>query len=135
MITALQIFEKASQLGSTKTYTDCQNYLNAYDLNAIENVDITQYPKYAYQIWDKVSPINGISAEKILEDMPEGGEVYLVFVDGNLVYLQKHDPTQMGLVPMTSAIAQERAGQIIKEKIQQEEYTRIFDEVLVSMLS
>ena len=134
MITALEIFTKAKELGTTKTYADCQAFLNTYDLEAIENLDITDYPKYSYSIWDKENDINGISAQKILEDVPENGEVYLISIDGNLTYLQKHDPTQMGLVAMTTQIATQRAQQIIKEKIQQEEYARISDEVLISML-
>lgn len=45
------------------------------------------------EIWDQKTPINGVSPELILA-RPDyaGGEIYLVYVDDHLTYLQPHKP-------------------------------------------
>ena len=52
-------------------------------------------------IYDKISIINGIDPETILEGLSENAQVYLIYIDDSLVYLQTHDPFQIGNVEMS----------------------------------
>ena len=53
-------------------------------------------------IYNKTKPINGIDPETILEGLSENAQVYLIYIDDSLVYLQTHDPFQVGNVEMTT---------------------------------
>jgi hypothetical protein len=56
----------------------------------------------SYEIWDKETPINGVPAEKILQRSDyAGGEVYLIYLDGVVGFLQPHHPSE-GIHPMTT---------------------------------
>lgn len=52
-------------------------------------------------IYDKKMHINGIQSKVILEGLSDREEVYLIYIDDSLVYLQQHDPFQIGNVEMT----------------------------------
>jgi hypothetical protein len=57
-------------------------------------------------IYDKVTLINGIDSNTILDGLSDNAEVYLIYIDNSLVYLQKHDPFQIGNVETTSETIQ-----------------------------
>ncbi len=64
--------------GITKTNEQIEVELNKIDTNILTE---QEYTKYAVEIWDKTSPINGIPASTILQhrdDIPENGSVYLI---------------------------------------------------------
>lgn len=48
-----------------------------------------------WELWDKETPINGVSADEILArpDYP-GGEIYLIYINGALAVLQPHAPRE-----------------------------------------
>ena len=84
MVDKIGILERARQLGSTKTLADVSAALAKRDINAYKE---KHKQRYRIEIWDKKSPINGVPAEKIFAsraDIPEGGEVYLIYIDGQL---------------------------------------------------
>ena len=67
--------------------------------------------KLVCEIWDKLSPINGVTAEEMLLrrgcEIPPGGEVYLIRDQdtGRVLVWQPHLPNTSGLVPMTRDMA------------------------------
>lgn len=76
--------------------------------NALLNIDQRKMfeeerARYRMEIWDKVSAINNISAERLKsrEDYLSDGEVYLIYIDDCLTYLQMHDPRQAGFAAMS----------------------------------
>jgi hypothetical protein len=55
---------------------------------------------WTVQVWDRSSPINGVDAATILaarDDIPDKGDVYLLYRDGALSYFQPHLPGAAGL--------------------------------------
>lgn len=64
---------------------------------------------YRTEIWDRVSSINGVPAEDVLssrDDIPEGGEVYLVYQGDTVLLFQPFVPGEEGFKPMTKAVAE-----------------------------
>ena len=62
---------------------------------------------YTTAIWDQVSPINGVPAADMLArpDVPAGGVISLVLINGAVSVFQPHDP-EGPIEPMTEAEAQ-----------------------------
>lgn len=60
------------------------------DMNAIYQA---AGERVEWGVWDKKDPINGVAAEVIMS-RPDynGGEVYLIWIDGDLSILQPHTP-------------------------------------------
>jgi len=133
VITKIQIWQRLNDMGVSKTLTEVETALSEVDTESIFN---TERAKYKIEVWDKVSPINGISASKILErtDIPEGGEIYLIYINNQLVYLQPHDPFQAGLVPLTSENVLDIANQHIDQLAWQAANEKIFEIILEKLV-
>jgi len=133
VITKIQIWQRLNDMGVSKTLTEVETALSEVDTESIFN---TERAKYKIEVWDKVSPINGISASKILErtDIPEGGEIYLIYINNQLVYLQPHDPFQAGLVPLTSENVLDIANRHIDQLAWQAANEKIFETVLEKLV-
>lgn len=61
---------------------------------------------YTHEIWDRVSPINGVPAETMLANYPEtadGRDILLVKEGDRVIMFQTHDPEQPGFQPLTEA--------------------------------
>lgn len=121
MVDAIAVLKEVRELGSHRGLSDVEMVLSQFDYEAIRQ---QERARYRYEIWDKQSEINGIKPDVILERVarfPDGtpGEVYLVYVDDRLVYLQTHDPDQSGFVPMTREAAIEKAEKTIDELVEQ----------------
>ncbi|MCL6479375.1 MAG: hypothetical protein K6T65_13365 [Peptococcaceae bacterium] len=100
-MTKVQLWLRLNALGIDKSMAEIEAALATIDQEAIRNQERS---RYRVEIWDRVSPINGIPAERILQraDVPEEGEIYLLYVDDQLRYLQPHDPFQAGILPMSN---------------------------------
>lgn len=136
MIDLIDTLREARDLGSTCTMADVEAALATYDYPALR---AQEAQRYQIEIWDGMSPINGVPAEIIMERVPRHpdgtpGSVYLIHVDGNLVYLQPNDPLQAGLVPMDAALAQQRAQEIVNQLVEQAVDQRVRREVLKQLL-
>jgi hypothetical protein len=105
--------------------------LAGYDYPALREAERVNY---RIELYDKASPINGVPAEIILKDAPAGGEVYLIYMHNRLVYLQTHDPEEIGFVAMTEERALEAAGTIVDELVEQVVDARVRQEVLGALL-
>ena len=85
-----------------------------------DSVTETQAKRFRYEIWDKKSPINNISAEDIINSRNyKIVSAYLIYIDEQLVYFQDHNPNEEGYVSMTKKEAEQIAQDFIKEKIEE----------------
>lgn len=134
MLTKMQIFQRLNQFGITKTFSEIEAALAQVDRQAIFNQERS---RFRVEVWDKISPINGVPAEKIIarEDVPDDGEMYLVYVDDHLLYFQPHDPFQAGIVAMTPENVLEIANQHIDQLAWQAADEKIFEMVLEKLLA
>lgn len=68
------------------------------------------------QVWDGVSNINAATPEYIRESNPWADKVYMLLIDGQITYLQTHEPFVSGVVPITdgtlTAISNNHANDI-----------------------
>lgn len=133
MLTKLQVWQRLNQMGVSKTLAEIDTVLSSIDQQAVFN---EQKARFRIEVWDKVSPINGIPAEKILarEDVPPGGEIYLVYQDGKLQWLQPHDPFQAGLVPLAKdnvmAVADQHVSQIATQRADEKVFELVLEKLL-----
>ena len=81
------------------TNAEIDNALAAINQDAIYDA---HRAKWTTQVWDRVSPINGVPAQHFLdrEDVDENGDddIYLLLRDGVVVGFQPHEPEVSGLV-------------------------------------
>lgn len=134
MLTKLQVWRRLNEMGVTKTLTEVDAALTQVNQEAIFDQERS---RFRVEVWDKITPINGVPAEKILarEDVPDDGEIYLVYVDGNLLYFQPHDPFQAGIVPMTKDNVLEVANRHVDQLAWQYADEKIFEAVLEKLLA
>ena len=82
---------------------DFANYLlSEFDFDTYVQSELSHL---SVEQWDKQSPINGVSADVLLKrpDFKNADIVYLVKKDGSVIYIQPHNPFEMGFVPVTSS--------------------------------
>ena len=85
-----------------------------------DKISETQAKRFRYEIWDKKSPINNVSAEDIINSRNyKIVSAYLIYVDEQLVYFQDHNPTKEGYVSMTKKEAEQIAQDFINKKIEE----------------
>lgn len=133
MLTKFQVWKRLNELSVNKTLTEINAALAQVDQQAIFNQERN---RFKIEVWDKVTPINGVPAEKIIarEDILDNGEIYLLYVDGQLRYLQPHDPFQAGIVPMTAENVVQIANQHADQLAWQATDEKIFEMVLEKLL-
>jgi len=134
MLTKLQVWKRLNEMGVNKTLAEIDAALAQVDQQAIFNQERS---RFRVEVWDKVTPINGMPAEKILarEDVPDDGEIYLLYVDGVLRFLQPHNPFQAGIVPMTAENVMQVANQHVDQLAWQAADEKIFELVLEKLLA
>ena len=73
-----------------------------------------------WEVWDRKAPINGVPAEEVLKrnDIPVGGEVYLLKEGDSVVYFQPHLPEADGLQPIPAKDVQTIAEAHLKQVAQ-----------------
>ncbi|MCL2310910.1 MAG: hypothetical protein FWC41_00265 [Firmicutes bacterium] len=62
---------------------------------------------YTYEIWDKKTSINGVPADKVLQQFNDVGRgyVYLILFNDQVISIQPHDPYKSGFIAMTKTTA------------------------------
>lgn len=137
MIDAIAILERVRALGANKTLADVNEAIAKRDINTRIAERITQ--KYRVELWDKVSPINGVPAERVLasyKDIRPDGEVYLIYVNGRLTYFQPHPPGEAGMRPMSRdealSIADEHITLLATEEVEEEITRDVIEELLTT---
>jgi hypothetical protein len=133
MLNALQIYAEAKNTyGSTQSYAACVGFINAFDWEGARDAE---RGNYVLTLYDKTSTINGIAPDKVLEGVPEGGEVILIYVRSKLTIIQRHDPAQSGFVAMDVALATEIGNGIIYKFVESKVDELARETVLIQMIS
>lgn len=102
----------------------------------ISSLEDAQRGRFRYEIWDKKSPINGVSAESIIKSRNyKIVGAYLIYVDEKLIYFQDHKPNEEGYVSMTKKEANNIAQNFIDKKVQENVDNFIIDYVFKKLSS
>lgn len=125
MINKEEILNHIERQGRHSSITEIEALVDKQNRDEIKK---EQSKRFRYEIWDKKSNINGVSAKEIIKSRKyEIGSVYLIYVDGGLVYFQDHNPNEGGYVKMTKSNVEQIAQDFMDKKI--EEYV---DNIIVS---
>lgn len=93
------------------TNAEIDNALAAINQDAVYD---THRAKWTVQVWDRVSPINGVPAQHFLDrvDVDENGtdDIYLLLQDGKVVGFQPHEPDVEGLVRIPKGQGMAKGG-------------------------
>lgn len=134
------LFDEAIKLGSKKTLANAKAELNKHDRKTLEEAEKAQKgkgnkPKHRVELWDKVSPVNGITVDVLAKDVPDGGEVYILYLDDKAVQIQKQDPELAGNIAMDKSTALAKGGKMIDAHVKKIVDDKVREEVLRSLLS
>ncbi len=135
MITAIELLPYIANLATQQkkpipTLEDIDLILQGKDENALIQ---SWRNRIEAKLWDGVSDINTASASYIRESNPHADLIYVLLVDGDIVFMQTHDPFSEGWVAITEAtvdsISTEHANQIAKENAENQIVKEIFTEL------
>lgn len=133
MINSKLILQNLQLRGYSSTIEEIESLINNENRDEIEN---QQLKRFRYEIWDKKSDINGISANDIIKSRNYTiGQAYLIYIDDNLVYFQDHQPNKSGYEKMTKSQAEKAAQDIISLKVEENTDNIIIDKVIKTILS
>lgn len=110
-----------------------ENLLNNINKEEIIN---NQRNRFRYEIWDKKTAINGVSASTIIKSRNYSiNQAYIIYVDGKIIYFQDHNPNKEGYVKMTKTEAKKIAEDFIEKQIEENLNTIIINEITNSVSS
>lgn len=133
MINKEEILKHIKEQGKESSIDEISELINAQDRKPIYE---TQNKRYRYEIWDKKSNINGVSAKDVIKSRNYTiGQAYLVYIDDALVYFQDHNPNESGYIKMTKAEADKIAKEFIDKKVNENVDNIITDKVIQTILS
>ncbi|MFD2329106.1 hypothetical protein ACFSR7_07580 [Cohnella sp. GCM10020058] len=132
MINALELFTAARNLGSTRNFAACKELIDSFDW---EGERIMEKKRYGLALWAKGTEVNGIPSSSLEEGVPAGGEVLFVYLDGKLIVIQKHDPSQAGFVAMDAALAEQVGLAMIEQLVESAIDERARESILIKMIS
>lgn len=89
-----------------------QHKTNAEIDAAMANVDQEQIrdlekAKLTVEVWDKVTPINGVEAAQVIasHNIPSNGTAYMIKEGDRILYFQARDPQTGGVITAENAMA------------------------------
>jgi hypothetical protein len=105
--------------------------IKTVDTNALTAAET---PRWTHEIWDRTTPINGVPAANVLaqrDDIASTGEIVLISLDGNIVMLQPHDPTQPGFAPIAdgAATGTQMTAQAVTESVDSQTLALVADAI------
>lgn len=133
-VNTLDVLRSAQQLGIPTDIQKVKDVLALYDQDALYR---TERDRFEVKVWDKVSDINGITAEQILsqrQDISSDGEVYMIYIDGKLTVFQPHVPDQAGFVKMDKTTAQAHGSKHADGMAQDRVDRQVLDKVLETLI-
>lgn len=117
MLDSNNILKYLQLKGKNYSIDDINNLIATQDR---EKISATQKERYQYEIWDKKSAINGVDAKEIIESRKyDINQAYLIYIDGELVYFQDHNPKETGYKTMNKTEAKKQAETFINEKVEE----------------
>lgn len=129
MLTKFDVLKRLAGIGLPTPLVEVEAALGQVNQTAIFNAE---KQRFSVEVWDKFSPINGVSAEKVLEQpgFSPDGEIYKIYVDGHLRILQPYSPTDSGYVRMTPENVLEIAGTQVDVMAWRDADEQIFEQVI-----
>lgn len=134
-ISALEILNEAiTMYRFSGTLNQVKDALAQVDRESIE-AEVRSH--FGYEIWDEMTPIAGMSPEEVRTHfgIPEGGKMYLIYIDGHRRVTQPHDPQEQGYVAMDEATARARAEEVISEWVEAIVDRQVKEQVLEVLLT
>lgn len=133
MVDSENILKYIQQRGKDISLEEIEDMIEKEDRNKMIE---TETKRFRYEIWDKKSPINGITAKAVIKSRNYSiGQAYLIYIDNELVYFQDHDPNKTGYVKMKKKQAQKIAEDFIQQKIELNVDSIITQRVIEKILS
>lgn len=122
---------KAQSLNkSVPTLKELESALSAIDEQAVIQ---SWRSRIEAKMWDGLSDINTATPEYIRESNPWVDVVYVLLIDGAVVYMQTHDPFQEGYIPITAetvdAISDAHANQIAEQSAMEDIFIKVCQEL------
>lgn len=132
MFDKVKLLNKSIQLGSKKNLDELEKIIDKYNID--EYIKKTKN-QFKLEIWDKKSPINGVNAKDILSKKKyDIDQVYLIYINNKLVYLQDHNPNESGFVKMTKNDIEIIGNEFIDKKAKELSKIEIEKEIIKEML-
>ena len=117
MIDTKQLLKYVQSRGKVSTIEEIDKLVEEYDR---ESATKNEKKRFKYEIWDKKSPINGVSADTIIKSRGyKISNAYLIYVDDILVYFQDHNPNTSGYEAMKKKEAEKIATEFIDKKVEE----------------
>ena len=117
MIDSEKILKYIKSRGGESTIENINKLIENYDRTSLME---TQKKRFRYEIWDKKSSINDVSADTIIKSRGyKISNAYLIFVDDVLTYFQDHNPNNVGYESMTKKEAEKIAIEFIDKKVEE----------------
>lgn len=133
MINVKEILKYINSRNGESSVSEINKLINEQDRESILKV---QTDRMRYEIWDKKSPINGITAKEIIKSRNyKIDKAYLIYIDNNLIYFQDHNPNESGYVKMNKREAEKLAIDFINKKSEEMTDNIIVGKVIETILS
>lgn len=133
MINVKEILKYINSRNGESSISEINKLINEQDRESILKVQID---RMRYEIWDKKSPINGITAKEIIKSRNyKIDKAYLIYIDNNLIYFQDHNPNESGYVKMNKKEAEKLAVDFINKKSEEMTDNIIVGKVIETILS
>lgn len=133
MINVKEILKYINSRNGESSVSEINKLINEQDRESILKV---QTDRMRYEIWDKKSPINGITAKEIIKSRNyKIDKAYLIYIDNNLIYFQDHNPNESGYVKMNKKEAEKLAIDFINKKSEEMTDNIIVGKVIETILS
>lgn len=133
MINVKEILKYINSRNGESSISEINKLINEQDRESILKVQID---RMRYEIWDKKSPINGITAKEIIKSRNyKIDKAYLIYIDNNLIYFQDHNPNESGYVKMNKKEAEKLAIDFINKKSEEMTDNIIVGKVIETILS
>lgn len=133
MINIKEILKYINSRNGESSISEINKLINEQDRESILKV---QTDRMRYEIWDKKSPINGITAKEIIKSRNyKIDKAYLIYIDNNLIYFQDHNPNESGYVKMNKKEAEKLAVDFINKKSEEMTDNIIVGKVIETILS
>lgn len=133
MINIKEILKYINSRNGESSISEINKLINEQDRESILKV---QTDRMRYEIWDKKSPINGITAKEIIKSRNyKIDKAYLIYIDNNLIYFQDHNPNESGYVKMNKKEAEKLAIDFINKKSEEMTDNIIVGKVIETILS
>ncbi len=130
MVNELNVLQRLRELGGSRTLGEIRSAIASKNREAFKAKHAS---RFSYEIWDRVSPINGCPATAVLSrsDCANADAIYLIREDGIVKFLQSHAPNG-GTISATavSEVAKSHVAAIIDDLVD----TDIINEVLMDLL-